>query len=97
MGVSYYVVGIKPADEKYNQMKTIYELCERANVSIPKEVREFFRETTPGARGLEIDLSDIEGPDPLVIKDTSKDDYRLTVDLRKLPEDIKILAFVVSC
>jgi phage terminase large subunit-like protein len=51
MGVSYDVVGIKPADEKYTQMKNIYELCERANVQVPKEVREFFRGTMPGARG----------------------------------------------
>ena len=96
MGVSYHIIGIKPADEKYNQMKTIYELCESANVSIPKEVREFFSGTTPGTRGLETYLSEME-PDPLVIEDTSEDDYRLIVDLRKLPDDIKILAFVVSC
>lgn len=96
MGVSYYVIGIKPADEKYNQMKTIYELCESVGVQVPKEVREFFSGTPPGIRGLETYLSEI-GPDPLVIEDSSEDDYRLIVDLRKLPEDIKILAFVVSC
>ena len=96
MGVSYDVVGIKPADEKYTQMKNIYELCERANVQVPKEVREFFRGTMPGARGLETYLSEME-PDPLVVEENNDDDYRLIVDLRKLPEDIKILAFVVSC
>ena len=96
MGVSYYVIGIKPADEKYNQMKTIYELCESVGVQVPKEVIEFFSGTTPGIRGLETYLSEME-PDPLVITDTSEDDYRLIVDLRKLPDDIKILAFVVSC
>ena len=92
MGVSYFVLGIKPADEKFNKMKAAYDACEKAGICIPKELDEFFGKNIPNDKGVEVYL-DSDGP---YVTMDGNDDFRLTVDLRKLPEDIKILQFVVS-
>lgn len=92
MGVSYYVLGIKPADEKFRQMKAAYHACEKAGVKIPKEIYDFFNGDRPNEKGVQVYL-DSDGPFVSVDGD---DDFRLTVDLEKLPKDIKILQFVVS-
>ena len=92
MGISYYVLGIKPSDEKFAAMKAVWDACIKAKINIPKDVLEFFGDSEPNEKGVTTYL-DNQGP---YVTIDGEDDYRLTVDLRKLPDDIKILQFVVS-
>lgn len=91
MGVSTKVIGIKPADEKYKQMKKIWDSCNEAGIDVPGEVEEFFNFEEPDNSGIRVELK----------KDVAYDysgyaEAGIEVDLSKLPKDIKILRFVNS-
>jgi type IV secretory pathway TraG/TraD family ATPase VirD4 len=90
MGMSTHVVGIKPADEKFNQMRSLWEACEKARVTIPLEVVEFFGGETPDEAGVIVDLENAVQP----WRDDSADGYE--VDITKLPKDVKIIRFYNS-
>jgi hypothetical protein len=97
MGMSTYVIGIKPPDEKWHAMKKIWDACQEAKISPPEKVAEFF------------DSYYGDGPDPkgvLVRLDLCKppcvSEYRdemsegIEIDVRKLPPDVTIVRFVNS-
>ncbi len=47
MSMSTSVSGVVPADEKFNKMKALWELCKLTDVAIPAEVLEFFDHQRP--------------------------------------------------
>jgi len=51
------VYGIRPPDEKWRQMKAVYDACIVASVEIPEEVIEFFDGEAPIAEGVLLDLT----------------------------------------
>lgn len=86
MSMSTHVVGFRPADAKWNEMKAIYEACDKANVDVPVEVMRFFEDEAPGDKpGQEVDITS-------AAKSWS-DDYRqgFEIDITKLPTDVKII------
>jgi hypothetical protein len=92
--MSTHVVGIKPPDEKWRQMKAVYDACIEAEVEIPEEVREFFEHDTPDDAGVVIDLDDDYAPSPAVSKwSDGKERSGFEVKLEELPEGIKIIRF----
>jgi hypothetical protein len=93
MSMHSYVQGIKPPDEKFNQMLTIWKACIDANVNPPAAVHEFFRGDVPDEKGVIVDLQDGH-PAVREYKVDMQDGFE--IDLRKLPEDIKIIRFVNS-
>jgi len=56
MGMSTFVLGFKPPDNKWKEMKAVWDSCEKADIEIPDEVEEFFDGEKPDAAGVEIDL-----------------------------------------
>lgn len=58
MSMSTHVIGFHPPDEKWQKMKIIWDACVNADVSIPKEVMEFFGDEDPDDAGVEVDLDD---------------------------------------
>ncbi len=38
MSVDYYVDGFKPASEKWEKMRKVWETCKEANIKVPREV-----------------------------------------------------------
>jgi stress response protein SCP2 len=90
MSMTKYVQGIVPPDEKFKKMLALYRQCEEANVSIPKEVRNFFNNEEPNEAGVMINLKALAKEDG--------DDSRewIDVDLTKLPPEIKKIRFVMS-
>lgn len=92
MGMSSYVVGIKPPDDVWRRMKAAYEACEAAGVEIPDEVNRFFNDEAPDAAGV---IEDLHGH-PCVSKYAGDAAEGLEVDLKKLPPDITVLRFVNS-
>lgn len=92
MGMSTYVIGIKPADDIWRKMKAIWDACKAAGIEPPQEVEIFFGGERPNESGVEVSLRN----HPAIA--SSGDDSRefWDVDLSKLPPDVKIVRFVNS-
>lgn len=91
MSMDTYVVGFRPADEKWNGMKRIWEMCEKQKVPIPKEVEEFFNDDPPGDKpGMEIEIEDA------CTEYEANGQAGIEVDTSKLPKGVKILRFINS-
>lgn len=88
MSTSIYVLFVKPPDERWQQMKTIYDTCTAAGVPVPREVVSFFEGDTPDPSGVIV-----RGPS----REWS-DSYRsgLEIDVSDIPSDVKTVRFVVS-
>ena len=56
MGMSTYVLGFRPPDEKWRLMADIWNKCEAANVTPPKEVEDFFNDEPPDTAGVLVDI-----------------------------------------
>lgn len=93
MGMSTHISGIKPADEKFNQMKAIWDMCERVDVKVPKEVGDFFGWEEPGKYGVEVSQEEL-GDSVEELNEEYTDGYLVYID--KLPKDVKVLKFYNS-
>lgn len=59
MGISLYVRGFRPPDEKWHQMKAVWDSCEAAGIEVPDEVDGFFCEEDegkPDPQGITVEL-----------------------------------------
>lgn len=92
MSMSTYVYGIKPADGKWEKMIDVFEACIEAGVSIPSEVNKFFDGKIPDPAGVIIELDGDTGVYPF--NDDGESGY--TVEISKLPPDVKMIRFVNS-
>jgi hypothetical protein len=92
MGMSSFVVAIKPPDEQWTKMRDAWFACKAANVPIPSEVERYFEGEEPDPSGVKIDLSKHEA----VTEWEGDADAGYDVDLRKLPEGVYIVRFVNS-
>lgn len=97
MSMSMHVVGYKPVDEKWREMKAVWDSCKEAGVAIPCAVDEFFGDRGPDNAGQEVEIEDGWGRDPIergIVSEWS-DDCRsgLQVDLTKLPKDVTVVRF----
>jgi hypothetical protein len=92
MDTSRYVTGIKPPDDRWKQMKAIYDACKVANVCIPEEVTDFFRGVEPDRTGVTVP----EGDNAWCVQTkrwSENGQHHIEVDLKTLPEDVTILRF----
>jgi hypothetical protein len=95
MGMSTYVLGIRPADDTYRKMLAVWEACQSAKVKPPKEVADFFANIDPDPAGVVVGLAQSSA----VTKwqgEKNEAAEGFEVDLRKLDPTIKILRFVNS-
>lgn len=97
MGMTSYVIGIRPPDDKYKKMLAVYNACITANIVIPDEITDFFNGQDPDPAEVHIDLKDT-GKNPCVLNyyDVEGNSQGLEVVLDRLPKDIRILRFVNS-
>lgn len=88
MSMSTHVKGIKIKDEKFNEMKQVYDLCVKQNIKIPKEVYDYFGDEVSDD-GVIIDIKS---------KESTDNDYRDFIDVKieDIPKDVKIIRFVMS-
>lgn len=93
MGMSTHVKGFRPPDEKWQQMKTVYDACVAAGISVPDEVSSFFDYRRPDPRGVEVDLARIDG---VVVEWQNDSSAGLEIDVRKLPPDLHVVRFYNS-
>ena len=90
MAMSTYVVGFRPPDERWNQMKAVYDACGDAGVDPPEEVSRFFAWADPDS-GIEVDL----GEAARVFQTENTSGFEVILD--KLPLDLKFIRFINSC
>jgi len=90
MSLSTYVIGFRPPDERWQQMKAVYEANAAAGLRQPTEVEMFFLNGAPDASGVEVNLDNIAKE----WRDDSRDG--IEIDIRDLPPEVHILRFVNS-
>jgi hypothetical protein len=87
------VIGIKPADEKWEQMKAVFDACVLAKVDIPDEVEMYFNGDAPDPSGIKVYEKSLGE----AVKKYEKYPYLgYEVYIDKLPKDIKIIRFTNS-
>lgn len=97
MGMSADVEAFRPADDKWREMKAIWDACKKAGVQVPEAVTDFFNDEAPDEAGVRISLY---GEDEIVEKyDGGRErcEDGLQVDLDKLLAKypgVKYLRFV---
>lgn len=93
MSASYYVEGIVKKDARFDKMKEIMEMCRDMGFSPPKEVKEYF-----DIRGGEYTCHGITAtlPDDSIVEEKECGVRRYIVDLDKIPNDIRKIAFTIS-
>lgn len=86
MSMTTHVVGIIPADEQYERMKTVYDACTAAKIRAPEEVEEFFNtrgEPEPDGMVTEIPCRVWRG----------EMSEGVEVVLEEVPESVKVIRF----
>jgi hypothetical protein len=92
MGMSTHISGYRPEDEKFLQMKSVYNACKSAKISIPDEVYSFFNGEDPNKiSGVEVVLPKNS------IREINTDSCNCQeIDLTKIPKDVVFLR-VCNC
>lgn len=89
MGMSTFIIGFRPPDKRWKEMKKIWDSCDKANIEQPKEVDEFFDGEEPDASGVKIELEGTEA-----VQDYDEENGSgFQVDISKLPKDLKLIRF----
>ncbi len=78
------IVGIKPVNSKYENMKTLYDACISNNLILPSNVSNYFEGKEPNKKGVTLDLSSY----------VKKEDNKFVIDLNSLPSDVKAIHFI---
>jgi hypothetical protein len=92
MSMSTHVVGFRPPDAKWREMKKIWDACEAGGIDIPDKVLEFFQHETPDEAGVEVEQDELENLG--VVKEWCDEGCQgFEVDVTKLPKDLHILRF----
>lgn len=87
MGMGSHAVGVVPPDEKWNEMKAIWDACEKAKIEPPKVVLEFFDYRDPDPAGVETSIEWEEWSDGNMSEG-------IEVEVDKIPKHVKIIRFV---
>lgn len=90
MGMSTYVVGFAPPDDKWKKMKKVYDACEKAGLEIPDEVDDFFNGEPPDDAGVEVDLREF-------LREHLRDGQDgFEIDIADIPKQVKTIRFINS-
>lgn len=84
------VVGVRPPDEKWKQMKAIWDACKAAGVPAPVQVENFFH-SPPDDAGAILEMKDLG--DAVQGYTRGEYEYGFEVTLAKLPKDVTIIRF----
>lgn len=90
MSMSTYVQGIRLPDERWKQMKAVWEASEAAGIQVPEEVRRFFNWERPDSKGIVMDIDDAASAWQRDMQEG------IDVDLSKLPPNITHIRLINS-
>jgi hypothetical protein len=92
MSESRFVYGIAPPDDRWKQMKQIWDACQTAGIDAPDEVHDFFGEEGPDEAGVVLELTSREWVD----QDPNSCRNGEEIDLKDIPKHVQTIRFVVS-
>lgn len=90
MSTTYWVEGIAPPDDKWKQMKAVWDACKAIDIDPPSEVIDFFNDERPDPAGIVITVPKTD------YWDHNRSAGGFVVDLETLPKHIKQLRFLMS-
>lgn len=92
MSLTFGVEGIVPFDKKKHEaMKAVRDNCEKLGIEEPEEVFEYFDECDEDERGRKVDIEH-------EVKNPKGSEYTYyEVEVCKLPPEVKIIRFSISC
>lgn len=94
MSMSTHVYGLKLPDDKWKQMKAVWDACGAAGVGLPSSVEKFFQHETPDEKGWQLINLDQH---PSVSTYTDEDmTSGFEVDVTKLPAGVTTIRFINS-
>jgi hypothetical protein len=96
MSMSTHVVGFAPPDETWLKMKSVWDACEAAGVTVPENVSKFFNYERPDAAGVCIELDHYKTPHECLKKYRADSQEGFEIDISKLPPQIKTIRFFNS-
>ena len=94
MGMSTFVIGIKPPDDHWRRMKAAWDACKQAGIEPPDSVVRFFGGEEPDEKGVVVYLSLSAHLSLRQWKSDPAEGYE--VDLTKLPNDVTTHRFYNS-
>ena len=94
MSMSTHVVGFRPPDEEWKKMRAVWDACNRADITVPAAVLDFFNFTSPDDSGVEVELGKYKCITEYHPPESPRQGYE--VDVRKLPPDIVMIRFYNS-
>lgn len=94
MSMSTHVYAIVPPDDKWQQMKIIYDACTAAKVEVPAEVWKFFGQEVPDPKGVLVNLDRNAHYSCTEYQDEYSQGFE--VDISKLDPKYRILRFTNS-
>jgi len=85
MSADLIISGFRPADERYEKMRSVYNNMRELNLTVPNEVLNFFDGNGPNEHGSEVSIKDAITP----YKGVETDGF--DIDLSKLPKDVTVI------
>lgn len=94
MSTSMHVEGIREPDDRWRQMKAVYDACAAASVDPPADVVEFFDGEAPDEAGIKVSL---DWGDHRIAREW-RTDYQdgLEINVADLPPQITKIRFYLS-
>jgi uncharacterized protein YeeX (DUF496 family) len=98
MGVSMHITGLRDLDGRFATMLEIKKICEKAKVSYPKEVLDYFGSELIDYSEEYIKENMLNADIKSIVREYS-DDYRegFEIAVADIPKEIKKIRFYVSC
>ena len=90
--MSTHIIGIRPPDARWQQMKAIWDACQAAGVEVPESVGDYFEGENPDSAGVRVEIEDT----PAVTEWNDDSASGFEVDIRALPSDVTIIRFYNS-
>lgn len=92
MSMTMNIVGFKPPDERWKEMKRVWDSCMMAGVNMPEKVSDFFEGVILDNSGVRVELEE----HVCCKKYSEMGQSGYEIDVTKLPKDIKIVRFYNS-
>lgn len=90
--MSTHIVGFRPPDAKWKQMKAVWCACKAAGIPAPDEVCKFFEYEAPDEKGVSVKLQGTTA-----IREWKEDEEEgFEVLIERLPKDVNVIRFYNS-
>jgi hypothetical protein len=92
MSMSTHVVGFRPPDDRWQQMKAVWDAAKVAGIPVPDAVEDFFEGEPPDPAGVTVELRNTSA-----LREW-KNDYAqgFELDVRQLPPEVHVVRFYNS-